>query len=259
MTETFKTSTNETILVFLGGMERSLRFARRSETALKRLIGASSVRFDPASDSYGDWAYLPDIMDPGFADALRDTVRQNQVGAIFTPHPVIGTYLESHLAEVAPGVRLIHDSLLDSLDGYRRHAARGFGARPDRSARPVPVGCGRSRPVRDRENLGAGGACPPLPARRLGRDRLALGQVGGRPRVARTALQSGAAALHRSLVGRGPSPVRQGRPGQRVGRPDGFRPCLPNFQDQSRDGRGRGREFPPRTLGRSGRRLQARA
>ncbi len=119
MTDTPHSSSDETILVFPGGMERSLRFARRSEAALRRLIGASSLRFDPAQPNYDDWTWLPEITEPGFDDALRDILEQNHVRAIFTPHPVIGTWLEQHLAEVAPGVRLIHDSLLDSLNDYR--------------------------------------------------------------------------------------------------------------------------------------------
>lgn len=119
MTDAPQSSSDETILVFPGGMERSLRFARRSEAALRRLICASSLRFDPAQPSYDDWTWLPEITEPGFDVALRDILEQNHVRAIFTPHPVIGTWLEQHLSEVAPGVRLVHDSLLDSLDDYR--------------------------------------------------------------------------------------------------------------------------------------------
>ena len=43
------------ILVFPGGMEGALRFARRSLAARRRVVGASSLAYDPASGQYPAW------------------------------------------------------------------------------------------------------------------------------------------------------------------------------------------------------------
>ncbi|MEE9301433.1 MAG: class I SAM-dependent methyltransferase [Alphaproteobacteria bacterium] len=110
----------EAVLVFPGGMDRSLDYAHQATGSRRRVVGASSLAYDPARANYADWVRLPLVTEPAFEGALRDAVEGKKIGEIFTPHPMIGDYLERRLAEIAPGVRLVHESLLDVPETYRR-------------------------------------------------------------------------------------------------------------------------------------------
>ncbi len=106
------------ILVFPGGMEGALRFARRSLAARRRVVGASSLAYDPASGQYPAWVHLPQVTQDAFDQELRRILADEHIDEVFTPHPVIWNYLERRLAEIAPGVRLTHESIEQVVAEY---------------------------------------------------------------------------------------------------------------------------------------------
>ena len=61
MSVSTKQSEDAGILVFPGGMEGSLRFARRNLAAKRRIVGASSLAYDPACGQYPAWVRLPQV------------------------------------------------------------------------------------------------------------------------------------------------------------------------------------------------------
>lgn len=118
MSVSTKQSEDAGILVFPGGMEESLRFARRNLAAKRRIVGASSLAYDPACGQYPAWVRLPQVTQDGFDGELRRILAEERIDEVFTPHPVIWDYLERRLAEVAPGVRLTHESVEQVVAEY---------------------------------------------------------------------------------------------------------------------------------------------
>lgn len=94
------------VLVFPAGMEASRRFARAARLAGRRVVGASSLAYEPARADYADWWTLPYVTEPGFEAALAALLAEAGLDEVFTPHPVIAERLERRLAALAPGVRL---------------------------------------------------------------------------------------------------------------------------------------------------------
>ena len=90
-----------------------------------RVVGASSLDYDPARAGYETWEKLPYISDPGFAGALARLIAKHGIDAIHAPHYVVWGHLEANLASIAPGVTLLGGpSLLDAEQGYRDLQAR---------------------------------------------------------------------------------------------------------------------------------------
>ena len=118
MSVSTKQSEDAGILVFPGGMEGSLRFARRNLAAKRRIVGASSLAYDPACGQYPAWVRLPQVTQDGFDGELRRILAEERIDEVFTPHPVIWDYLERSLAEIAPGVRLTHESVEQVVAEY---------------------------------------------------------------------------------------------------------------------------------------------
>jgi hypothetical protein len=66
-------------------MPRSLG---RLELALadgQRVVGASSLRHDPARARYPEWTYLPYVTAPDFDEALRRVIAEKDIGGVYTP------------------------------------------------------------------------------------------------------------------------------------------------------------------------------
>lgn len=130
------------ILVFPGGMPGALDYARSANSTGFRLIGASSLRFDPNRESYAEWLYLPYVTDPGFDAALAQAVREHDIGGVFTPNPVVWSHLHAALQRIAPGVALVNGSPLRAVqdaygDAFRRAAQHGSS--PLRGGLPGPL------------------------------------------------------------------------------------------------------------------------
>jgi len=105
------------ILVFPAGMADALGFAEEAAARGERVVGASSLPFDPARPRYADWAHLPYYDAPDFADRLAALVRSLGIHRIHTPHPVV----HAHLRDLLP--RLLPDCALDGAAPFAAHLA----------------------------------------------------------------------------------------------------------------------------------------
>lgn len=108
------------ILIFPAGMPRALDFLATCLRDSCRVIGASSLAYDPTRPKYTSWLTLPYINEDGFDAALSRAVAEHKVGSIYSSHPVVWDYLSRTLAHIAPGVQLLNTSPVNvELDPYR--------------------------------------------------------------------------------------------------------------------------------------------
>ncbi|MFA7402892.1 MAG: class I SAM-dependent methyltransferase [Pelobacteraceae bacterium] len=113
------------VLIFPGGMPRSLEYLQKCLVDKQAVIGASSISSDVSREKYPEWHYLPYITDPGFDDALQQAIETFNIGGIFTPNPVVWAYLNRAMKDIAPDVALVNDSPLNTeLSTYRAALSR---------------------------------------------------------------------------------------------------------------------------------------
>ena len=121
------------VLIFPGGMPRSLDYLHKCRREGVPVIGASSLNYDVASGQYPSWLHLPYVNHPGFDEAIRQAIVDFDIGGVYSPNPVVWNHLNRVLHEIAPGVKLVNDSPVDDvLAGYRtaRALARAALERP---------------------------------------------------------------------------------------------------------------------------------
>jgi len=136
----------ETILIFPAGQPGAEQGRIQALSEGRRVVGASSLAYDPVREDYDTWEWLPYVSDPAFEDALAAVVRKHRIGVIHTPHYVIWGRLNERLREIAPGVELRGgNTLFDQEKVYRALQARlaavdrdpfhapAIGLRPDLS------------------------------------------------------------------------------------------------------------------------------
>ena len=134
---------NELTLVFPASMPDAQRYRQQARSTGRRLLGASSLAFDPAARDYEQWAWLPYVHQADFGEALRALVHRHGVTAIYSPHQVVSDVLTELLPRVAPGVELIAaDPVLNAAAGYRRDLASAEAAC---RAKPIALPDGRPR------------------------------------------------------------------------------------------------------------------
>jgi hypothetical protein len=113
--------TSGTILIFPGGMPKSLEFLQQCMADGKATLGASSLAHDPTRQQYAAWAYLPYVTDESFDAALQALISSQCIKGIYTPNPVIWDHLHRTLQALAPGVALLNASPADAeLAAYRK-------------------------------------------------------------------------------------------------------------------------------------------
>ena len=129
-------SGNKPILIFPGGMPRSLEFLQNCLRDGLPVIGASSLDYDVSREKYPSWLFLPYITQPEFDEALKQAIVKFGIGGVYSPNPVVWSYLDNKLKEIAPNVLLVNESPVSvELSGYR--AARTWArARLDH---PLPL------------------------------------------------------------------------------------------------------------------------
>ena len=109
------------VLVFPGGMPRSLVEAEQLASKGHVVIGASSLEFDVARHHYEEWRYLPFITSAQFDEKLRELLVELEVDSVYTPNLVVWNYLSTNLRRIAPHVVLANQSPVDeALAGYRK-------------------------------------------------------------------------------------------------------------------------------------------
>jgi len=114
-------------------MPRSLAYLERARAEGQSIVGASSLRHDPAREHYAEWVYLPYVTAPDFERALRSAIASHDIAGIFTPNPVVWDYLHRRLEKSFPGVSLVNSSPVESeLAPYRKalELGRSVSARP---------------------------------------------------------------------------------------------------------------------------------
>lgn len=130
------TAINKPILIFPAGMPRSLDYLERCKRDGQAVIGASSLAYDVSKPAYPEWAFLPYVNDPGFLQALQLLIAQRGIGGIYTPNPVVWSYLNEVLKDMQPAIPLVNASPVhDEMSGYRSamaHARKTL-------ATPLPI------------------------------------------------------------------------------------------------------------------------
>ena len=127
------------ILIFPGGMPRSLEYLQNCLRDGLPVIGASSLDYDVSQAKYPSWLFLPYITQPGFDEAMKQAILTFGIGGVYSPNPVVWGYLKRKLQEIAPGVALVNESPVDAeLLGYR--AARAWAR--DRLDHPLSLASG---------------------------------------------------------------------------------------------------------------------
>ncbi len=146
-------SVTETVLIFPAGLPDGLSYRAEAVAMGARVIGASSLEFDPARPAFETWEQLPYITEAGFGEALAALVRRCGVTSIFTPHFVTWLHLSDQLASIAPEVRLLRSrNMLDAESAYRElrlRLARIDAADPFAAPAIAP-----KPPLREAERIG---------------------------------------------------------------------------------------------------------
>lgn len=113
------------VLIFPAGMPRALEFLKKCLAENRRVIGASSLGYDPSREHYPAWIHLPYVSEAGFDEALKCSILEFDIGEIYTPNIVVWNYLSRTLGELIPGVVLANASPVDEvLGGYREALAK---------------------------------------------------------------------------------------------------------------------------------------
>lgn len=108
------------ILIFPAGMPRALDYLQKSLQEGRRVIGASSLGYDPSREKYPAWVHLPYVTDPTFNKVFKQAVIEFDIGEIYTPNITVWSYLNQALGQLAPEVKLANTSPVDEvLSGYR--------------------------------------------------------------------------------------------------------------------------------------------
>lgn len=119
------TAVNKPILIFPAGVPRSLEYLERCKRDGQAVIGSSSLAYDVSKSQYPEWAFLPYVNDPGFQQALQDLITERGIAGIYTPNPVVWSYLDNVLKQMQPPVTLVNASPVhDEMSGYRAAVAQ---------------------------------------------------------------------------------------------------------------------------------------
>ena len=127
---------SQPVLIFPGGMPRSLEYLEKCLRDGLPVIGASSLDYDVAQKQYPSWLFLPYITQPEFDAALAAAIEKHLIGGVYSPNPVVWSYLNRNLKDIAPTVDLVNESPIDSeLNSYR--AARSWARSRINQSLPV--------------------------------------------------------------------------------------------------------------------------
>ena len=133
------------LLILPAGYGDGPEVAAHAEMRGIKVIGASSVRGDPAAASYQTFIELPHVTDPAFDGRLAEAVAAHGIGQVHASHFAIWHRLKAVLPGMAPGVGLtLGRSNFDLQDEYRALLKRVTEApsipelAASQAARPAP-------------------------------------------------------------------------------------------------------------------------
>ena len=125
---------SETVLIFPAGVPDALKYRAEAAARGARVVGASSLDWNPGTEAYDLWERLPYVHAADFSEVLGDLLTRLAVTSIYAPHEVISAHLAHVLPDLAPNVRLIDASpLLAKEREYRalRGRAEALQTMPD--------------------------------------------------------------------------------------------------------------------------------
>ena len=112
---------DERILIFPGGMPRSLAFLDQAISEGKDVVGSSSLKHDPASKQYTHWFYLPFITNENFLAELINALSEFNITGIYTPNPVVWNFLNDSIQKGHVQVSLVnHSPLSTETEPYKK-------------------------------------------------------------------------------------------------------------------------------------------
>lgn len=127
---------DKAILIFPAGMPDSLNYLKQCLRRKRRVVGASSLCYDPSRGEYTLWSRLPYITEPEFNESLIELVRRFDIGEIYSPNAVIWEHLRRTLADIFPGVTLANASPFgEALNSYRSALWQARAI----SSQPIPI------------------------------------------------------------------------------------------------------------------------
>ena len=110
---------SKSILIFPAGMPKALEYFQKIQHESRKIIGGSSLPYDPSREKYPNWIQLPYVNSLNFNDELKKVLIDLDVGGIFTPNIVVWDHLNRVLKNLAPDVVLLNNSPVDdALSGY---------------------------------------------------------------------------------------------------------------------------------------------
>lgn len=134
----------ETVFLFPAGLPEAIAFAASARAGGARVIGASSLRDDPASALYDEWVSLPYVHESDFEAALLQNIERYAIDTIFSSHHVIRPHLNRLLHSRASGIAIIGASALPPTSAvqkpgatYRDHLAFVADLRTKQRAKPI--------------------------------------------------------------------------------------------------------------------------
>lgn len=147
------------ILIFPAGQAEAEAFAATARAAGHHLVGASSLRNDPARAAFEAWVPLPYVHEPAFESALTDVLAAHGITAVFSAHILVRHRLSLLLPRISPGVALL-DDLQPTRHAGMAHAAflalaRSLDADSDAQLRPVELAAVLQRALQMRGESGA--------------------------------------------------------------------------------------------------------
>ena len=112
------------LLIAPGGLGDGPAHRAQAEAMGMRVIGASSLKDDPAAGQYRDWAFLPHVADPGFKAALARLIAERGITRMHATHYLVWRNARDALAELAPHVTLTLGRTFLDLEGEYRDLRR---------------------------------------------------------------------------------------------------------------------------------------
>lgn len=108
------------LLILPAGYGDGLQVAAHAAMRGMQVIGASSVKDDPAAAGFQVFALVPHVTDPAFDARLAELIAAHGIGQVHASHFAVWHHLKTALPRIAPDVSLtLGRSNFDLQDEYR--------------------------------------------------------------------------------------------------------------------------------------------
>ena len=122
---------DQVLLIVPGGLGDGPALRVQAQAAGSQVVGASSVKDDPAGAQYPAWAWLPHVASPDFEVALADLIERLGVGRIHATHYLVWAKIKAILDARSSPVTLTRGrTFMELEDEYRLLRQRVEAAEP---------------------------------------------------------------------------------------------------------------------------------